>query len=326
MCASGAIGGGDPQTARASRTRVSIRRATRSGARDRGSGAFVSRTGPPPEASTTKTSSPPVDPTHERYPGPVERERRIPIDVRSADDDRRHARSPDRRSRCHRQRSRRRPRRSRPGRRAPGPGAAIRRSTMARAASRMRTTDECRVSRERAGVGARRIVSSIGIHLSGRSQAGRGGRVLPCGRSSDRAGRRGSWTRASASNQAVIRRSNSGVAGSRSSRVVMSAAVRSSGETGVGLERRAHGDDGPMESGPDRARRDAQDLGRLVEGQAEVVVQHEDRPLIGVEAAEAALDLIAVGEIEARVGLGGLQVPNVDRRCSRRRFERPASR
>ena len=67
-----------------------------------------------------------------------------------------------------------------------------------------------------------------------------------------------------------------------------------------------------MESGPDRARRDAQDLGRLVEAESEVVVEHEDRSLVGVEAAEAALELIAIGEAEARVRFGGLQRPDVD--------------
>ena len=67
-----------------------------------------------------------------------------------------------------------------------------------------------------------------------------------------------------------------------------------------------------MQTRPDRAGWDAEDLGRLVEAESEVVVEHEDRPLVGVEAAEAALELIAVGETEARVGFGTFKRPDVD--------------
>jgi hypothetical protein len=56
-----------------------------------------------------------------------------------------------------------------------------------------------------------------------------------------------------------------------------------------------------MQPGPDRAARDAEDVGRLVQAEAEEVMQHEDRPLVSVESAEAAFDLIAIGEVEARV-------------------------
>jgi hypothetical protein len=42
-------------------------------------------------------------------------------------------------------------------------------------------------------------------------------------------------------------------------------------------------------------------------------VQDEDHPLIGVEAAEATLELIAIGDVEARVGVGPrLVAVNVD--------------
>src|SRR5262245_25751746 len=53
----------------------------------------------------------------------------------------------------------------------------------------------------------------------------------------------------------------------------------------------------PRAGGP---RRDAEHPGRLIEREPDVVVQHQDRPLVDVEASEAALELIAVGEIESK--------------------------
>ena len=55
-----------------------------------------------------------------------------------------------------------------------------------------------------------------------------------------------------------------------------------------------------METGADGARRDAEHLARVIEAVAEVVVQDEDRSLIRVEASEAALELIAMGQIDVQ--------------------------
>ena len=41
-------------------------------------------------------------------------------------------------------------------------------------------------------------------------------------------------------------------------------------------------------------------------------MEHEDRPLIGVETAKPALELVAVGEVRGRVGDWRLQDRNVD--------------
>ena len=48
--------------------------------------------------------------------------------------------------------------------------------------------------------------------------------------------------------------------------------------------------------------RDAEHVRGLVEGKSEVVVQDDHRPLIGREPAEAAFQLVAVGEFVRGVG------------------------
>ena len=51
-----------------------------------------------------------------------------------------------------------------------------------------------------------------------------------------------------------------------------------------------------MESGAGRARRDAERLGDLGRAVAHVVMEHEDRPLVGRQPAEAALELVPIGD------------------------------
>ena len=57
-----------------------------------------------------------------------------------------------------------------------------------------------------------------------------------------------------------------------------------------------------MKTGTDRARRDAEDLRCIIEAEPEVVVHHEHRSLVDVEASEAALELIANGNVDVEVG------------------------
>lgn len=45
-------------------------------------------------------------------------------------------------------------------------------------------------------------------------------------------------------------------------------------------------------------------LGNLGHGHPERVVEHEDRPLLGRQALEAAVELIAIVDAQARVGSG----------------------
>ena len=58
----------------------------------------------------------------------------------------------------------------------------------------------------------------------------------------------------------------------------------------------AESSDGVVESRSGRPRGDLEDLGDLHEGQPEVVVQDEDRPLVDREPAEGALQLVAIGD------------------------------
>jgi len=41
-------------------------------------------------------------------------------------------------------------------------------------------------------------------------------------------------------------------------------------------------------------------------------VQDEDRPLVGIDAAEPAFEFTSIGETQARVGFRGLEDPCVD--------------
>ena len=71
--------------------------------------------------------------------------------------------------------------------------------------------------------------------------------------------------------------------------------------SGVGLEGVAHRGGRPMETGTDGARRNAEDLRRVIEAEPEVVMHDEHRSLIDVEASEAALELIAIGQVDVQV-------------------------
>ena len=66
--------------------------------------------------------------------------------------------------------------------------------------------------------------------------------------------------------------------------------------TVVGVERGSERARRVMESGAGRPDRDAEDVGDLGERQAVVVLEHEDRALVGRQAAEAAFELVAVGD------------------------------
>jgi hypothetical protein len=57
-----------------------------------------------------------------------------------------------------------------------------------------------------------------------------------------------------------------------------------------------------VQSGSGRADRDAEGLGNLGRREPEVVVEHENRPLLGWQPAEAAIDLVAIGEAAGLVG------------------------
>ena len=62
--------------------------------------------------------------------------------------------------------------------------------------------------------------------------------------------------------------------------------------------------DGVVESRSGRARGDAEQLGDLHERQPEVVMQHEDRPLLDREMPEGPLELVAIGDRRRVVGRG----------------------
>ncbi len=67
-------------------------------------------------------------------------------------------------------------------------------------------------------------------------------------------------------------------------------------EPRVGLEGRAHRPVGVVEPRASGAGGDVEHLADLVRIEAQVVVEHEDRPLLGRQPPEPALDLVAIGE------------------------------
>ena len=77
------------------------------------------------------------------------------------------------------------------------------------------------------------------------------------------------------------------------------------GSASFGLECRAHGAMGVMESRADCPRRDAEHLGDLRRGVAHEVMQDEDRPFVRREPSEAAIQLVAIGDAEEVVGRRG---------------------
>jgi hypothetical protein len=66
------------------------------------------------------------------------------------------------------------------------------------------------------------------------------------------------------------------------------------GWTLVGLDGRAHRPVGIVESRTSRPDRDAETVGDLGRGQAQVMREDEDRPLFGREPAEAAFEPVAI--------------------------------
>jgi len=72
--------------------------------------------------------------------------------------------------------------------------------------------------------------------------------------------------------------------------------IRNSEESSVRLERGAQGLHRVVESGFGGAHRDAQGLGDLGEWQAQVVVQDDDSSLLWLQAPEASLKLVAIGQ------------------------------
>jgi hypothetical protein len=73
---------------------------------------------------------------------------------------------------------------------------------------------------------------------------------------------------------------------------------------GVRIQRSAHRAMGMMETGADRSTRDAEDLGDLDLVTALEVVEHEQGPLLRLQAAEAPLELIPVDDAQEVVGRG----------------------
>ena len=59
---------------------------------------------------------------------------------------------------------------------------------------------------------------------------------------------------------------------------------------------------GVMQSGTGGAGRDAERFGDLVGLEPQVVTQDQERPLIGRQASEGPLELIAIGDRHQRVG------------------------
>jgi hypothetical protein len=68
------------------------------------------------------------------------------------------------------------------------------------------------------------------------------------------------------------------------------------------LESGAHGAMGVVESGAGCARRDTERLGDLRRSIARVVVEHEDRPLLGRQPSEPAFELVTIGDGEKVIG------------------------
>jgi hypothetical protein len=74
-----------------------------------------------------------------------------------------------------------------------------------------------------------------------------------------------------------------------------------------------------VESGTCRSHRDAEDVGDLGQGLARVVLEDEDCPLLGRQAAEAALELVAIGDRPVLVGCWrdvGVLRQQLDRRAA----------
>ena len=93
----------------------------------------------------------------------------------------------------------------------------------------------------------------------------------------------------------------------------------------VRLERGPHRAVGVMQSGADRARRDAEDLGDLRWGVAREMVQGEHDPLVGRQPPESAFELVPVGDREDSSGAAGPSIGS-SRRLATRRRSRPAWR
>ena len=96
---------------------------------------------------------------------------------------------------------------------------------------------------------------------------------------------------------------------------------------GVGFEGGPERPGRVVEAGAGRADRDAEDVGDLGERQAGVVLEDEDRPLLRREPAEAALELVAVGDrADTRPAPGGVGVVGEQPDERRRRAARAAPR
>ena len=72
------------------------------------------------------------------------------------------------------------------------------------------------------------------------------------------------------------------------------AASRATGR--VGVERRAQPAHRMVKSGSDGSDGDAEDVGDLVEGEVEVVMEDDHRPVVEGESAEGPLELIAIDD------------------------------
>src|SRR5687767_532882 len=70
-----------------------------------------------------------------------------------------------------------------------------------------------------------------------------------------------------------------------------------------------------MQPRSDGSDRHAENSGDLRQGEVEVVLEHEDSPLLRGQAAEAALQLVAVGDAELRVAAAGIGIEHAKRRA-----------
>ena len=93
----------------------------------------------------------------------------------------------------------------------------------------------------------------------------------------------------------------------------------------IGVERRAQRAHRVMESRVGRPDRDAEDLGDPVERQVEVVVQHHHRAMVEGQAAEAALELVAIDDRAQAVVRDGSSTGSSRRFGAQRRSFRPSA-
>ena len=187
------------------------------------------------------------------------------------------------------------------GRRAPGDRRrARRRGRSGRADCRLVRSDEIEgAGRPRARRSRRPRPRRLTWAWSGTSAAAATGAADGCGRSG-RGRRRSPGRRARPCRR---RRTRRGGGRARAGRSSGSPSGHRDG-TLIGLDGRAHRPVGVVESGSGRPDRDPESLGDLGRGQAQVVREDEDRPLVGRQPPEAAFEPVAVVDRQRLVRAG----------------------